>query len=124
MPGRLRLVPLTLGILLPACTVVQPITTGPTPVKVEDYLKAHRQAALRVVDSSGHARWFYYAEVQRDTLHGARHSFPPREEVTLPLSQISQVGTQHFSAGRTAGLVGIVLGVLAVMALNAPKPVY
>ena len=120
----MRLLAFPMGILVAACTVVQPMASGPTPVPVGDYLKAHPHAALRVVDTSGKSRWFYYAEVRGDTLRGARHSFPPREEIALPLSDISEVGVSQFSAGRTAGLAGTVAAVLVVMALTAPKPVY
>jgi hypothetical protein len=78
-----------------------------------------------VVDSSGHARWFYDAELRGDTLHGNRRSFLPREEINVPLSQVTDAGAQRFSAGRTAGLVGAaVLAVVAVRALTAPQVVY
>ena len=124
MRTRSRLLASSLGILLSACTVVQPITSAATPLSIEDYLRVHQHADLRVTDSSGHARWFYDAEVRGDTLHGSRHSFRPREEITLPLTHITGVGASHFSAGRTAGLVGVALAIVGLMALSAPDPVY
>jgi hypothetical protein len=121
---RSRALVLAMGVLLMACTVVRPITSGPTPVSIEEYLRTHPHATLRVVDSTGHARWFYDAVLRGDTLHGSRQSFLPREEITVPLSQIAEVGAQRFSAGRTGGLAGAVLAVVGVVALSAPKPVY
>ena len=124
MPRCSRILPSVLGVVLAACTVVQPITSDPAPVRVEDYLRTHRLATLRVVDSSGRAHWFYDAEVRGDTLHGARSSFRPREEISLPLSQVADVGARSFSGTRTVGLlVAGILAAVGLLALTASKPI-
>ena len=113
-----------LVLLLPGCSVTRPIAPVPAPEAVENYLRAHPNAALRVVDSTGRARWVYDASLNADTLRGLRAPTMPRQPVAISLGETREVAAPRFSAVRTLGLVGGILAVVAGLALMAPDPVY
>src|SRR5512144_1947239 len=98
-------------LALPACTVTRPIAPNPAPASIQEYLRAHPRAALKVTDSTGQARWVYDASVSADTLRGVRSTTMPRQPVTIPLHEVTGVSATRLSAGRTLGLFG---GILAI----------
>jgi hypothetical protein len=115
---------LLLFLVLPACTVTRPIATSPAPQSLENYLRAHPRAALRVVDSTGRARWVYEATLRADTLRGLRAPTMPRQLVTIPLGEVAEVGASRMSPVRTLGFIGGILALGAALALMAPGPTY
>lgn len=112
---------LAVPLVLLACSVTRPMSL---PAPVAGAQPATVYPALLVTDSAGHRRWVYAARVEGDTLRGLRGPEPSRERLALPLSQVRAVAAPRFSAVRTAGLVGGLVGVAVVAALLAPDPVY
>ena len=80
--------------------------------------------ALRVTDSTGRAQWIYRAWVDGDTLRGLGSPDMPRQRIAMPVGAVRAVAASRFSLGRTAGLIGGLLGAFAAAVLLAPEPVY
>jgi hypothetical protein len=128
LSAHVRRCALVLPAVVVACSVNRPISPTPEPAAVADYLAAHHHSDLLLTDSVGHSRWLHNARLDGDTLRGLRSRELPREQVAIPLTQVRSVAAPQFSTGRTAGLVGGVLGALlitiVVLAANGPHPVY
>jgi len=106
------------------CSATRPLARAPTPASIQDYLRRHPHAALRITDSMGRRQWIYNAELRSDTLRGFRNTTMPRGAIAVPLIQITEVAAPRFSSTRTLGLVGGLAAVVGVLALMAPEPVY
>ena len=121
MQRTMRRFLLLVPVVVLACTVTRPAAL-PAPA-----LGDQRQTvlALLVTDSTGHAQWIYRVWVDADTLRGLRHPDMARETIAIPVGTVKAVAAHHFSAGRTAGLVGGVLAAfVAAAVIVAPAPVY
>lgn len=112
-----------LTLLLSGCSATRPLA-GPASVSIQEYLRHHPRAALRVADSTGRRQWIYEAELRGDTLRGVRNTSMPRNPIAIPVNQISAVGAPRFSAAHTLGLLGGIAAVAGILALMAPEPVY
>jgi hypothetical protein len=91
---------------------------------VENYLRDHPNAVLRVIDSTGRTRWVYETSLNGDTLRGFRVPTMPRQPVAIRLGETREVAAPRFSAVHTLGLVGGILALVGGLALMAPEPVY
>jgi hypothetical protein len=121
---------LTLGALsiLLGCTANRPILVAPEPVALGSYLAEERPPDLLVTDSGGHAFWLHAPELRGDTLTGRLSLDARPKRIAIPLAQVRDLRQPHFSAGRTFGLIGGVIGAagitLLIVAVDGPQPVY
>ncbi|HKV70206.1 MAG TPA: hypothetical protein VJN62_03120, partial [Gemmatimonadales bacterium] len=106
-----------LVVLSAACTANQDVLTAPEPQTLGAYLASRHPADILVTDKSGGTRWIHNPAVQGDSLRGVRGHDLPRLPVSIAVAEVAGVQEAHFSTGRTLGLVGAILGVLAVAAL-------
>src|SRR3989449_402698 len=123
--AHVRRYALALPAVVVACSVNRPISPTPETAAVANYLAAHHHPDLLVTDSVGHSRWLHNARLDGDTLRGLRSRELPREQVAIPLTQVRSVAAPQLSTGRTAGLVGGVLGALLITVVAfGPQAVY
>lgn len=121
--------PGSLGILamLGACSVTRPVPVALEAASLRTYLVEHPAANLRVTDRSGRRYWVHAPKVRGDSLVG-RHGYDlPVRPVGVPLSEVAELGTGHFSAARTGAAVGGVLaaaGVALLLVIDDAQPVY
>jgi hypothetical protein len=123
---RLALVVCLAPAVLAACSINRPIPAAPEPAALGDYLAAHRPPDLLITDSAGRARWIHNPRLDGDTLRGVRSRELPRWQVAIPLTTVRSVAAPQFSTGRTAVLVGSVLGAatIAILILSGVTPDY
>jgi len=126
MTGRhmkAQFIPVVFSILS-ACTTTRPVVVNPTPASIQEYLQRSSRATLLISDSSGHKQWLYGTEIVRDTLRGHRTQTNPPLLAAVPLSQITGVAASRYSTGRTLMLLGGLVSLGLLLALNAPRPQY
>ena len=94
-----------------ACSVTRPVPIVLDAPVISAFLSEHPQANLRVTEHSGRKYWVHAPEVQADSLVGQVGYDVPIRRVAVPLEQVAELGTTHFSWGRTGALAG---GTMAV----------
>lgn len=111
MPFRQAASALLLAAYLSACTsyraTTQPLAELTAPPKPAQHIRVTLEDGDRVLVD--------VPEVVNDTLHGY-DSRALGEKVTIPVSDIRDVELVGTSAGKTLGMFGIVVAVLAVAA--------
>ncbi len=76
---------------------------------------------IRVTQTDGTQRDFYHAVVEADSIKGQRHERPASRHYeepvyAIPLDQVSMLESAHGDAGKTVGVVALVLvGTFAVL---------
>ncbi len=74
------------------------------PVRPESLLAARKQAIVRLTRSDGSRVVLEDPALRPDTITGIASSQGDDLEVSIPLADVRQVETEHFSLGRTVGL--------------------
>ena len=110
-----------------ACTTNRTVDLSAGPESVAHYLASHHPADVQVTDSAGARVWLHGPRVSGDSLIGTVNRDEPREQRAVALTSIRSLAVPHFSAGKTFGLIGGVVGTagLVVMILaDGSQPVY
>lgn len=110
-----------------ACTSNQRVEGTAVPAGIRQYLVAHHPADVQVTDQAGSVAWLHGPRVEGDSLVGTLSRDEPRMRRAVALSSIRFLSVPHFSAARTLGLVGGVVGSagLTLLILSAGNdPVY
>jgi hypothetical protein len=90
-------------------------------------LAEHPAANLRVTERSGRRYWIHAPEIRGDSLVGRRGYDLPVRALGVGLDDVVELGTGHFSPGRTGAAVGGVLavaGVALLLVIDGAQPVY
>jgi hypothetical protein len=103
------------GLLLAGCLSTRQVLTTPQPQDLASYLASRRPEDILVRDSKGGDHWIHHPLVDGDTVRGVRGRDLPQPRIAIAVGDVSQVEEPHFSAGRTLGLVGVMLGTAAVV---------
>jgi hypothetical protein len=114
-------------VLIAGCSVTRPMPVTPDAPMLRSYLAEHPTANLRVTARSGRQYWMPAPEVRGDSLVGRQGYDVPVQHLSVGLDDVVELRTGHFSAGRTAGLVGGVLalaGVALVLVSEEAQPTY
>ena len=86
------------------------------PVRPESLLATRNLSFVRVTRSDGSKVVLEDPALRPDTLSGIASSQGADVEMSIPLADVRQVETRHFSAGRTVGLgVGLVAAAFATI---------
>lgn len=86
------------------------------PVRPESLLAIRRPTLVRVTRSDGSRVVLEDPALRPDTLRGIASSQDADLEVDIPLADVRQLETRHFSVGRTVGLgVGLVAAAFATI---------
>jgi len=105
-------------LYLPACTSWH--VGSPTPAQ---FVERERPERARVTRTDGSQIVLEHIVLRADTLAGTVHGQDQQQDVRIPLTDVRQVATRRFSAGRTVGLVVVSLFVtyaaLVTAACNA-----
>jgi hypothetical protein len=78
-------------------------------------LATYQPTKLRVTRTDGRQVVLQHPAVRGDTLVGIAHNQNEQQEVRIALTDVRQVATRGFSAGRTVALGVGVLGVAAIL---------
>jgi hypothetical protein len=128
MPRTPRLLAASFALLGTSCTTNRPVQLSPDPEGVASYLQTARPSALQVTDTAGKVVWLHAPALAGDSLAGMLNRGDSRTRQVFPPAEIRTIAEPHFSAGRTLGLVGGVLGsmgiALLIVAPTGPEPVY
>jgi len=122
MPGarrtRLREAALVAPVaVMLACTASRPAEVSPEPEPLAAYLKEHHIRDLRVTADTGPATWLHDPQVIGDSLVGdAGRDNPPARRAIL-LSNVRKLEVSSMNAGRTIGLMVMVVGVATIALL-------
>jgi hypothetical protein len=114
-------------MLMAGCSVTRPMPVTPDAAALRSYLAEHPTADVRVTARSGRRYWVHAPEVRGDSLVGRRGYDVPVRHLSVGLDDVVELRTGHFSAGRTAGVVGGVLavaGVALLLVLEEAQPTY
>ena len=119
--------PATFLWLVCGCSVTRPVPVAFDAPSLSTYLAEHPAANLRVTEHSGKRYWVHAPRIQGDSLIG-RHGYDvPARPAGVHLQDVIELGTGHFSWGRTGAAIGgalVATGVtLAILVENA-EPVY
>jgi hypothetical protein len=110
------------------CTVNRALAVSPEPQALARYLSERQPPNLQVTDSLGRRTWVHRPRVVGDSLTGVLGIEPPAPRYSIPLAAIHRLDQPHFSPGRTAGLIGGIIGTAGVALLlvagTGPDPVY
>jgi len=113
--------------LVCGCSVTRPLPVALDAPSLSSYLAEHPAADLRVTEQSGRRYWVHAPEVQVDSLVGRQGYDVPAHLIGVPLREVVELRTGHFSLGRTGAAIGGALmaaGVaLAILVENA-QPTY
>ena len=121
------LIPLGACMLIAGCSVTRPMPVTPDAAALRSYLAEHPTADVQVTARSGRRYWMHAPEVLGDSLVGRRGYDVPVRHLSVGLDDVVELRTGHFSAGRTAGVVGGVLalaGVALVLLIEQAQPTY
>jgi hypothetical protein len=114
-------------VLVAGCSVTRAVPVTPDAVSLTSYLAEHPATNLRVTERSGRKYWVHSPEVRGDSLVGRRGYDVPVRLLSVGLDDVVELHTSHFSAGRTAGVVGGVLaaaGVALALVIEEAQPIY
>ncbi len=89
------------------------------PVAPESLLAPRRPATLRVTRTDGSHLVLEHAIVRAGTLLGTVSAHGLQQEIRIPLTDVRQVETRGFSAGRTVelGLAGLFVALVVAVAI-------
>lgn len=128
MPRIPRLLAASFAVLGTGCTTNRPVQLSPGPEGLGTYLQTARPSALQVTDTAGKVVWLHAPTLAGDSLAGVLNRGDSRSRRAFPPAAISSIAEPQFSAGRTLGLVGGVLGsigiALLIVAPTGSEPVY
>jgi hypothetical protein len=91
------------------------------------YLAEHPATDLRVTEHSGRRYWVHAPEVRGDSLVGRRGYDVTASRSAVPLRQVVELRTGHFSPSRTGAVVlGALLAAGATLAIlvEDAQPIY
>ena len=96
------------------------------PLAPDSLVRALQPMELRVTHANGSETILEQPTVRADTLVGVVQGGNNAQEVAIPISDVSQLATRKFSAGRTLGLVvgaAAITGVaiVAIFMINCPN---
>jgi hypothetical protein len=112
-------------LLAGACSVTRPVPIVVDAPGVNAYLSEHPNADFRVTEHSGQQYWVHRPLVRGDSLIGRRRNDVPTPSLAVPLDQISELHTAHFSWGRTGAFAGGTLAAaLVAIAIFSEEPTY
>ena len=95
-----------LALLIAACSVTRPVSVALDAAAIRSYLSEQPQANLRITEHSGRRYWLHAPAVLGDSLVGQLGFDVPVQRVAVRVGQITELGTTHFSWGRTGALAG------------------
>jgi hypothetical protein len=104
-------------LVIGACSVTRPVPIVPDAPGISAFLSEHPQTNLRVTEHSGRKYWVHTPTVRADSLVGQLGYDVPSRRLAVHLDQIAELGTTHFSWGRTGALAGGTIAA-AVVALG------
>lgn len=115
-------------MLLAGCTANREMQLSPTPDGLATYLQTSHPRDLQVTDTAGQQFWLHRPKLVGDSLVGLPDWNRSASRRAIPVAAIGSVAEPRFSAGRTIGLVGGILGsagiALIIVASSGPEPVY
>jgi hypothetical protein len=113
---------------LTACTANRPVAVSPEPAALAAYLQQEHPRDIQVTNTAGGSVWLHNPRLSGDSLTGELRREEPREQRAIPVGTIRTIAQPHFSAGRTVGFLGGVLGsagvALLIVATNGAEPAY
>jgi hypothetical protein len=113
--------------LLCGCSVTKEVPVVIDAPSLSSYLAQHPASNLRVTEHSGKRYWVHAPQIQGDSLVGRRGYDIPGRPASVPLEDVVELRTGHFSLGRTGAAIGGVLlaagAAVAILVENA-QPVY
>jgi hypothetical protein len=128
MPRTPGLLAASLAVLGTGCTTNRPVQLSPELEGLATFLQTSRPSALEVTDTGGKVVWLHAPAMAGDSLAGVLNRGDSRTRQAFAPAEIRTIAEPHFSAGRTLGLVGGVLGsmgiALLVVAPPGSEPVY
>ncbi len=110
-----------------ACTTNRAVDLSAGPQSILHYLESHHAADVQVTDSAGERIWLHGPRVSGDSLFGTLSRDEPRARRAIALTSIRSLAVPHFSAGKTFGLIGGVVGtagLVVIILADAAQPVY
>ena len=114
-------------LLLTACSVTRAVPVVLDAPGLSTFLTDHPHTNLRVTEHSGRRYWVHSPVIRGDSLVGQRGYNVPVQPLSVPLQQVAEVHSSHFSWGRTgalvAGTVAAAGAALAILIENA-QPIY
>jgi hypothetical protein len=110
-----------------ACTTNRAVDLSAGPQSMPHYLESHHPADVQVTDAAGARFWLHGPRVSGDSLLGTLSREEPRERRAIALTSVRSLAIPHFSAGKTFGLIGAVIGTAGLMVIilaDGSQPVY
>ena len=104
-------------LVVTGCSVTRPIAVGPDASALADYLAEHPAANVRVQTRSGERYWIHAPQVRGDSIVGRQGYDLPARPAGLPLTEVAEIGTSRFSAGRTGAAIGGAVAAVGVALL-------
>jgi hypothetical protein len=110
-----------------ACTTNRAVNLSAGPESISRYLESHHPADIQVTGAAGERVWLHGPRVSGDSLFGTLSRDEPRARRAIALTSIRSLAVPHFSAGKTFGLIGGVVGTAALVVIilaDGSQPVY
>jgi hypothetical protein len=110
-----------------ACTTNRAVDLSAGPQSILHCLESHHPADVQVTDSAGERVWLHGLRVAGDSLLGALGRDEPRAHRAIALTSVRSLAVPHFSAGKTFGLIGGVVGtagLVVIILADGSQPVY
>jgi hypothetical protein len=114
-------------LLVSGCSVTRPVPIALDAPGVSAFLTDHPRSNLRVTERSGRRYWVHSPLVRGDSLVGQRGYDVPTQPLSVPLDQVAELRTSHFSWGRTGAVVAGSLAAAAValgILVEEAQPIY
>jgi hypothetical protein len=114
-------------LLLSACAVTRAVPAALDPPGLSTFLADHPHTNLRITEYSGRRYWVHAPVIKGDSLVGQRGYDVPVQPLSVPLEQVAELRTSHFSWGRTGALVGGTLAAFVValgILVEEAQPIY
>ena len=114
-------------LLVCGCSVTRPVPVALDAPSLSSYLVEHPTANLRVTEHSGKRYWVHAPKIQGDSLTGRRGYDAPVRPVGVHLQDVIELGTGHFSVGRTGAVIGgavVAAGVMLAILIKEAQPIY
>jgi hypothetical protein len=114
-------------LLLSACSVNRAVPVVLDAPGLSTFLTDHPHTNLRVTEHSGRRYWVHAPVIRGDSLVGQRGYDVPLQPLSVPLEQVAELHSSHFSWGRTGALVGGTLAAAAAalaILIEEAQPLY